>query len=361
MKAVIFAGGIGTRLWPLSRKKLPKQFEKIIGDKSTLELAVERLLPEFKPEDIYVSTGSEYTGKVAELLPFIPQENIIGEPEKKDVGPAVGLAISLIHKTHSDEPVVILWSDHLVKHDRIFKHIILTSGMLVQNDPNRIVFIGQKPRFASENLGWIETGDIQKTLDGVNFREFTAMKYRPDEQTAREYFQQANFCWNLGYFVSTPRFLMDMFREFAPDIYRIARLITQNGPGAEFRESLAVHYHEMPEINFDKAVLENLKSGSAYVVMEDIGWSDVGAWEALKEALAGKKSDTVTKGNVLVDKSYDSLVYNFQDDKLVVAVDLEDIVVVNTRDVILVGKKSTSSKIKGIVESFAGTEREKYT
>jgi mannose-1-phosphate guanylyltransferase len=115
MKAVIFAGGVGTRLWPLSRKKSPKQFEKIVGDKSTLQLAVERLLSDFKAEDIYVSTGAQYVDMVAAQLDFIPKENIIGEPEKKDVGPAVAFMMGYLSKRFPNESVIILWSDHLVK------------------------------------------------------------------------------------------------------------------------------------------------------------------------------------------------------------------------------------------------------
>lgn len=330
----------------------------MIGDKSTLELTVERLLPEFKPDDIFVSTGAEYVEKVANLLPLLPPENIIGEPVKRDVGPAVALMLSRINRTAPHEPVVILWSDHLVKHDSFFKHIVLTAGRLIEREPDKIVFIGQKPRFASENLGWIETGEIRKTEEGINFRGFVSMKYRPDEETARMYFQNSHFCWNLGYFVTTPGFIMRMFQKFSPEIFRIAEEISAAETIEKFRSAIAERYGDMPEINFDKAVLEHLDADAAYVVTEDIGWSDVGAWEALKEALSGKKSDTVTKGRVLIDGSYDSIIYNLDDSKLVLGVDLNDCVVVNTNDVVLVGKKSTISKIKKIVEGFAGTENE---
>ncbi len=345
MKAVIFAGGVGTRLWPLSRKKSPKQFGKIIGEKSTLQLATERLLPEFKPENIYVSTGMLYKKIVAQQLDFLPEENIVGEPEKKDVGPAVALMMDMLYRQFPDEPVVILWSDHLVKNEKKFKKILSAAGNLIEKDKEKIVFIGQKPRFASDNLGWIETNEIEKKVDGVAFHRFVGFKYKPDKEQAEKFFSDHHHCWNLGYFVSTPRFILSLYRKFAPQIYK---LINKD-------------YRQMPEINFDNSVLEHIDPQCAYVVIDDIGWSDVGAWEALKEALEKNHDDNITKGPVYLKDSVDNLIYNFNDTKLLVGVDLENLLVVNTPDVLLISKKTSVAKIKKIVESFSGTEHEKLT
>ncbi|OGK35862.1 hypothetical protein A3A93_01265 [Candidatus Roizmanbacteria bacterium RIFCSPLOWO2_01_FULL_38_12] len=362
MKAVIFAGGVGTRLWPLSRKKSPKQFEKVIGDKSTLQLATERLLPEFAPEDIFISTGGEYVNFIKEQLPFVPHENIIAEPAKKDVGPAVALMMGYLSLRFPHEPVIILWSDHLVKQIEVFKHIIFESSKLIKKDAERIIFIGQKPRFASENLGWIQTGAKIMNEGDVAFHSFEGFKYRPDQTTADEYFKDKHHCWNLGYFVSTPSFIYSLFKRYSPNIYEVMQKIIGNDhENKAFRDRLANHYSEMPEISFDNAILEQLDKEKAYVVVEDIGWSDVGAWEALKEALEQERNDNITKGHVLLQKSEDNLVYNYEDKKLVVGVCLDDILVVNTHDVVLVAKKSAVKEIKKLVESFQGTKNEHLT
>lgn len=361
MKAVIFAGGVGTRLWPLSRKKSPKQFEPIVGTKSTLQLAVERLLPEFKAEDIYISTGGAYVDLVAKQLPILPKENIIGEPMKKDVGPAVAYVMGHLSKEFPNEPVIILWSDHLVKEEKKFKHIIQESGKLVEKDPHKIVFIGQKPRFASENLGWIECGaEITKSND-ISFKGFQGFKYKPNKELATKYFSEEKYCWNLGYFVSSPGFIYSLFSKFAPEIYHACEEIFAARGTAEFEAKFKENYAKMPEINFDNAVLEQLNKDCAYVVTEDIGWSDVGAWEALKEALEEKRQDNITKGRVLLEDSDDNLVYNYEGKKLIVGIDLQDILVINTGDVLLVAKKTSVSKIKKLVESFQGTENENLT
>ncbi len=134
MKVVIFAGGVGTRLWPLSRKNTPKQFEKIVGDKSTLQLAVDRLQPDFKPEDIYISTGKKYEEIVRFHLPQIPPGNFIFEPEMRDIGPAVGVAMGILAKNHPDLPVAIIWSDHFVKKERRFREVLGFAKDLVLKD-----------------------------------------------------------------------------------------------------------------------------------------------------------------------------------------------------------------------------------
>ncbi len=361
MKAVIFAGGVGTRLWPLSRKKSPKQFEKVVGDKSTLQLAAERLLPEFQPEDIYVSTGTNYVALVKEQLPFLPEENIIAEPAKRDVGPAVALIMGYLAKKFPHEPVVILWSDHLVRGIELFKKIVMQASDVVKEHKNRIVFIGQKPRFASENLGWIQRGEQKVKKSDIEFCSFEGFKYRPNTETAKQYFEDNNYCWNLGYFVTTPAFMYDLFKQYSPNIYEVTEKIVNASSTDKFNDLLLKHYQEMPEISFDNAVLEQLDKSYAYVVIADIGWSDVGAWEALKEALEQHRYDNITKGRVLLENSEDNLVYNYDGKKLIVGVNLNNLLVVNTGDVVLVAEKSAVKQIKKLVESFEGTENEYLT
>jgi len=362
MKAIIFAGGVGTRLWPLSRKKSPKQFEKIIGSWSTLQLAVDRLLPSFEAEDIYISTGKRYVEIVSSQLPMLPKENIIGEPYKKDVGPAVGFMMAYLEKKCPHEPVVILWSDHLVKKKEKFRQIIKEAGRLIQHDTNRIIFIGQKPRFPSDNLGWIETGKLMKKEGKIEFLEFVGFKYRPTKQLAGKYFRKNKYCWNLGYFVSTPKFMTALFKRFAPRIYNLSQNILENlGEDQLFKADFEKFYQQMPEISFDNAVLEQLDHKLAYVVIDDIGWSDVGAWEALKEALEEKREDNIIKGRVVLEDSTDNLVYNYHKNKLVVGVDLNNFLVIDTEDVLLVAKKTSVPKVKKLVKNFQGTDNEDLT
>jgi len=355
MKIIIFAGGVGSRLWPLSRKNTPKQFEQILGDKSTLQLAAERLQPDFSWEDLYVSTGAKYADTVAKQLPKMPREHIVGEPAMRDVGPAVGMMASILAKESPTEPMVILWSDHLVRKEEHFRKILLTAGEMISGDPNKIVFVAQTPRFASENLGWIDHGEQIFEKNNIGIYSFVNFKYRPDGETAREYFGSGHHTWNLGYFVTTPQFLLEQYKRFAPELYKDLQKIADTWGTDKFDSTLDDIYPHLEKINFDNVVLEKLDPKDAFVISENIEWSDIGAWEALKEALAKSKDENVTKGDVVVEEVKDSLLYNFTN-QLVVGIDLDDMIVVNTQDVVLVCPKSSVPKIKKFVEKLEETE-----
>ncbi|MBI2641822.1 mannose-1-phosphate guanylyltransferase [Candidatus Roizmanbacteria bacterium] len=361
MKAIIFAGGAGTRLWPLSRKNSPKQFEKIVGDKSTLQLAVERLTPDFSYKDIYISTNLIYKDFVREQLPKIPKENFIFEPEKKDVGPAIAYVMGLFSKTNPHEPVAILWSDHLVKRIALFKKILKKAGIFIQKQQDKIIFIGHKPRYASVNLGYIHFGVKKGAIDGVNLYRFEGFKYKPDEETAKKFFHSEVYAWNLGYFVTTPQFIYKAFKRFAPNIYKNTEKILSKYGQKDFQRFLREQYSKVESVSFDNAILENLDKEQGLVIVEDIGWSDLGAWEALKEALEAHPYENVIRGKVHLEHVRDALIYNFEDKKMIVALDLDESIIVNTKDVLLVAKKTSVPKIKELVERFKGTENEKLT
>lgn len=360
MKAIIFAGGVGTRLWPLSRKKSPKQFEKIIGDKSTLQLATERLLPDFSWDDIFVSTGAMYVKTVQDQLSKMPPSHVIGEPTMRDVGPAVGLVTAILAKTDPKTPMVILWSDHLVKKDELFRKILRVAGSVVEDHPDRIVFVSQKARFASENLGWIEYGKLLEEREGVAFHAFSDFQYRPDRETAQKYFESGHHAWNLGYFVTTPEFLWKQYEKFVPNLSEGLKKIQDAYGTKEYETVLGEVYPTLEKISFDNAILEKLEKKDAYVVSDNIEWSDIGAWEALKEALEDSEDKNVTQGKVMLESTEDSLVYNYGK-QLVVGIDLTEMLVINTGDVLLVCNKKSVPKVKKFVERLSGTEHEDLT
>ena len=360
MKIVIFAGGVGTRLWPLSRKNSPKQFEKILGDKSTLQLAVDRLRPDFAFEDIYVATGKRYEEIVKQQLPKIPAKNFIFEPVVKDVGPAVGMALSIIGKEYPDSPIAILWSDHFVKKERRFREVLHFAEDLVKKNNNSLILIGQRARFANQNLGWIEFGQKTHEIRGTKVFKFKKLIYRPNLKLAEQFLKNQNFAWNPGYFVTTPKFLLSQFQKFAPELYNGLLKIENSVRRKNFGKIVETVYPTLEKISFDNAILEKIDSKYVSVVASDLGWSDVGAWEALKEAMETTSEENVTKGKVLITDAADNLVFNYTD-QLVVGIDLRKMIVINTDDVLLICHKNSVPKIKKLVESLENTSNEHLT
>lgn len=354
MKIIVFAGGVGTRLWPLSRKNSPKQFEKILGDRSTLQLAVDRVSPEFDFKDIYIATGKKYEKTVREQLPQIPEKNFIFEPAVRDVGPAVGMAMAIVGKDHPNDPVAILWSDHFVKKERRFREVLQFAESLVRKNNNSLILIGQRARFANQNLGWIEFGDEISEIRGTKVFKFKRLIYRPTLQEAEQFLDDLNFAWNPGYFVTTPGFLLSQFKEFTPKLWEGLMKIHKSVGTESFENTVESVYPTLEKISFDNAILEKIEAKHVSVIAADLGWSDVGAWEALKEALQVSSSENVTRGKVLVNDSIDNLVFNYTD-QLVVGIDLGKMIVINTDDVLLICHKSSVPKIKKFVEKLENT------
>jgi len=360
MKFIIFAGGVGTRLWPLSRKKSPKQFERVLGDKSTLQLTVDRILPLSSVDDIYISTGSRYTDLVAKNLENLPKDHIIGEPQMRDVGPAVGLMTAIMSKISPDEPVAIIWSDHIIKQESKFHQSLKAAENLIRQKKAHLVFITQKARFPSQNLGWIEYGDKFSVQDQLNIYKFQNLTYRPPLNQAENFFKSGHHSWNVGYFVTTARFLWHEYEKLTPGLFQGLAKIQSSYGHQNFSKVLNDIYPKLEKISFDEAILTRLNPKDALVITEELGWSDIGAWEALKEALQTSPEQNVVQGKVLLEGSRDSLIYNYTG-QMIVGIDVDGLLVVNTSDVILICHKNAVPKIKKVVEGLSGGENDHLT
>lgn len=366
MKIVIFAGGTGRRLWPISRQKTPKQFEPLIGDKSTLRLAVDRVLDRYGAENIYISTNERYLDILQRQLPELPAGHLIGEPERRDLAPAVGLAMAHLAKaadpeTLDSEPVAILWGDNTMENVSNFREVLSAAEQLIRQREEDLLFIGETPRFANDNLGWIGLGQELGRVGGLPFYRFDSLTYRPPLEECQRMFEEGSHVWNTGYFVTTVGFVQQLYQQLRPRMWQhLARIQSDIGED-NYQETLHRVYPQMEEISFDDAILHHVHPEQALVLHHEMGWSDPGTLYALKESINPDPAKNVTKGLVVDDESQDCLIYNYEDDKLVAAVGLEGMIVVNTGDALLVVHKDNMSLVKQVVNGLEETELESYT
>lgn len=358
MKAIIFAGGAGTRLWPLSRKNSPKQFGQIFNGKSTLQLAVERITSIFSYDDIYISTNEQYVAIVKAQLPKIPVTNIVAEPEKRDVAPAVGFNFVKLKKAGYRGPVAILWADHLIRRTSQFLWALAEGEKIITRNPKQFVMIGEKPRYAENNLGWIRMG--QKIKDRLF--EFKAWKYRPKLAECKRMFASSEWVWNPGYWVVDLDFALSLYEQYVPRMYQQLLVISDSLGTIRETKTIRQVYPTLPEISFDNAIMEKLPPELAVVLTPNMGWSDPGTLYALKESLTERTDDNLERGLVINKGSRDCLMVNEEKHKILATIDLAGLIVVNTRDAIVIVPKEKVNKVKELVRELEkDDELKKYT
>ncbi|MEA3398296.1 MAG: sugar phosphate nucleotidyltransferase [Patescibacteria group bacterium] len=345
MKLIIFAGGIGTRLWPLSRENSPKQFDKIFSGKSTLELAINRVEKVFGIENILIQTMENYKDEIKKQIPNLPDNNIIIEPCRRNLGPAVCLSAIELKNRGFAGPVALLWADHLMKRPEEFINALKKAESLIKKDSKRFVFIGEQPRFANNNLGWIQIGDQSGEIDNKKYYNFLGWKYKPAANECSKMFESGDYLWNPGYFITSIEFLLNCYKELSPTIYK------------DVNES---NYAQAEAIHFDRAIAEKLDLSQAVVIKTNMGWSDPGTLYALKEALAKTEKENVLEGNISCLNTSDCLLYNLEKNKLVTAVGLNGMAIVNTPDALVVVSKKEVVNITNLVKQLRKEGKEKY-
>ena len=360
MRVVIFAGGIGTRMWPLSRVNTPKQFNPVLDNKSTLELMYQNLAGLVPDDKIFVSTNKQYVDLVSQKLPQLPPSNIFQEPQMRDLGPAVGYAIAVMNQIDPDEPVAILWSDDLIKKADLFRKLLDFAAGYLKQHANQLVYVGQQPLYADQNKGWIKRGQALKHYQGISMYQFLEWHYRPPLALAQQYFKSGNYAVNTGYFVSTPRFIMHLYQQFAPEMYQQISKLAASWGQKQHHKHLSRIYPKMEKISFDDLIVSKTAPEDAVVLMADLGWYGFGDWQSIKQALQISPNQNVTHGHVHTHNAADNLIYNYTD-QLVTVVGCDELVVVNTPDALLVCHQDAIPDIKAMLKTFKQTELEKYT
>ncbi|OQX71936.1 MAG: mannose-1-phosphate guanylyltransferase [Candidatus Cloacimonas sp. 4484_275] len=350
MIALIMAGGIGSRFWPLSRESNPKQFLKIVSEKSMIQMTVERLLPKIRIDDIYIVTSASQTKLVKKHLPDLPEENIIIEPFGMNTAPCIALSAEyLARKYDSSEKMIVLAADHLIKNTREFLRTLEIAVEAAEKD--FLVTFGIKPNYPATGYGYIEAG--RKIADEMFVvKQF---KEKPDLKTAERFLQAGNFFWNSGMFAWKLETILKAYHNYLPEVSGLLEQISRKWKKIGIQADISEEYARMPKLPVDIGIME--KAEKRIVIPVDYGWSDVGSWKALYDISAKDKNENVLKAENIVLESNGNYVNSR---KLVTLIGVENLVVVETDDAILISARDKSEDVKKVVNILKEKKLQKY-
>ena len=330
LTAVIMAGGKGERFWPKSRIRCPKQFLSLTGDGETmLQKTFQRISGFVEPAHIFIVTNGEYMPLVREQLPDVPEENLLAEPAPRNTAPCISLAAAVIAKRYGDATMIVLPADHLVRHEEICADVLLRAASAAA-ETDALVTIGITPTYPETGYGYIAFSRAKNLPRGVYHVD--SFKEKPDIETARSYVNSGDYLWNSGMFVWKTNVFLEAVRKHLPAAYEITEELQSACDTPDFENVLQKRFPDMPSISVDFGILE--KAERICTIPGSFGWDDVGSWPALRRVAKTDTNGNYRDGDILTIGTR-NCVFSGRE-KLIAAVGLENIVVVDTEDALLV-------------------------
>lgn len=355
---VIMAGGSGTRLWPLSRKSKPKQFQSFVSEKTMIEETYDRVKNLVPERHIFVSTTTKYRPLVLEKIPEISQENIIVEPESRNTAPAIALVSTMIQTLDREAVIATIASDHAIENPDEFRATITAALATVTAHPDKLVTIGINPTKPDTGLGYIKMGQEFGNAGGKRIFNVDAFKEKPDQETAEIYLRSFDYLWNAGYFIFSVKTFSDWTDEFAPRLAEVMRAIaTAQATGTLDADTLARLYATADSEPIEPLIVEKLSPEKRLVIPSPLKWSDVGSWGTLYEFLTEKSGDHSVIHGKHVDLNSKNIFIQ-GNDRLIATIGIEDLVIVDTADALLIARRDqVSGDIKKLIEKLKEQDR----
>ncbi|MBD3414858.1 MAG: NTP transferase domain-containing protein [Candidatus Aminicenantes bacterium] len=355
LNAVIIAGGIGSRFWPLSRKQRPKQFLPIISKQTMIEETIQRISPKIPPSQIHTIANRQQTHMLTELVPQLPAKNLLIEPQGKNTAPCLLLATGFIYLKDPESVIAVLPADHLIRdHSHFLKK--LESAAAAADKSNHLITFGIPPSFPATGYGYIRfSRKSPSSYSGENFFRVKEFKEKPDQKTALRFLKSGTYFWNSGMFIWKARVFAENLKRYAPEMFSYWQQILE---ALKNRKSNQLNdiFHEIPSISIDYALME--KTQEVLMSPGDFGWSDVGSWSSLLDIWDKDQNQNALRGEAITIDTENCLVHN--PDKLTALIGVKDLVIVNTEDALLICRKNQDQKVKQVVATLQKKGQKKY-
>lgn len=346
---LIMAGGGGTRFWPLSRRRVPKQLLNLTGKEVMINETIDRLDTVVDREDIFIVTNeqqAELTGKTVEER--VPKHHILAEPSARNTAACIGYGAIEILKKYGDGIMCILASDHYIKEKDAFRDVLKNAVKTVE-ETDGLVTIGIKPTFPSTGYGYIKN----VAIDGKEYRKVQEFVEKPDLERAKKYLEAGTYAWNSGMFVWKASTIMKYFEKLLPDIYEKLMIIKEALGTAAEQEILKAVYDTIPKISIDYGIME--RADDVYMLEGDFGWNDIGSFDAFSALYEKDEAGNVLRADTALLDSKENIIIGGK--RLIACIGLENFIVVDTEDALLVCDKERAQDVKEIVSELERREK----
>lgn len=353
------AGGGGTRLWPVSRRDRPKQSIPLISQESLFQTTVRRLDGFLPPERIFVVTVAEQAVELRRQAPEIPDGNFLLEPAPRGTASVVGLAAAVLQQRDPQAVMIILPSDHFIRDRDLFHYTLRVAVDVAEKD--YLVTLGIAPTFAATGYGYIQRGEPLPENFNYPVYAVSRFKEKPDEAAAREMLHSGDHSWNSGMFIWKTARILSEFASQMPDLKRKLDQIAAAWDTPARESTLAPLWDSLKNETIDYGIMEHA-GRVAVIPAAGLDWSDIGSWDALFDViLPDKDGNVIVSGQLLSLDTHNSLLYGNGDGRLFVTIGLDNVILVDTGDVLLACHKDRAQEVRRVVEKLRSEGKEKYT
>jgi mannose-1-phosphate guanylyltransferase len=357
LHALIMAGGGGTRFWPRSRMKRPKQFLRLTGDRTLLQQAVERIEAQVSPERTWVITSAQHRDEARQQLPQLPAERVIGEPCGRDTAACIGLGAALIARQDPDAVMMVMPADHVIEPAQEFRRAVHVAQQMAEEHPAALITFGITPTYPATGYGYIQRSGEEARRQGIAVYRVTAFREKPSSELAERFVASGDFFWNSGMFVWKVATILDALRQRQPDLHAAVQRIAEAWGTADESRVLQSEYEALEKISIDYAVMES--ASNVLVVQATYRWDDVGSWLALERLHAQDADDNTvlaahcgihTRGCVIVGDP----------GKLITTIGVSNLLIIQDGDATLVADRREEGTVKALVEQMKLKGLESY-